>query len=59
VRLSAAAVQALRQLLHRADLAIGDPDLSAFVDQPGGQRRPMPDAPPVTNAILPDTFAHT
>jgi hypothetical protein len=38
VRLSATTVKALRQLLRRADLTIGDPDLSALIDQLGGQR---------------------
>ena len=46
---------AARQLLRRDDLTVGDPDLGAPVDQRGRQRGAEPDAPPVTNAILPDT----
>jgi hypothetical protein len=38
MRLCAATVEALRQLLRRTDLAIGDPDLGAPVDQLGRQR---------------------
>jgi Domain of unknown function (DUF222) len=38
VRLSGTTVEALRQLLRRADLTIGDPDLGALVDQLGRQR---------------------
>ena len=36
--LRATTAEALRQLLCPADLAIGDPDLRAAVDQLGGQR---------------------
>ena len=56
VRLCATAVEALRQLLRRVDLTIGDPDLGAPVDQLVANAAPMPDAPPVTNAIFPDTL---
>jgi hypothetical protein len=38
LRLSATTMKALRQLLRRTDLTIGDPDLGAPVDQLGGQR---------------------
>jgi hypothetical protein len=38
VRLSATAIEALRQFLRRADLTIGDPDLGTPVDQLRGQR---------------------
>jgi len=38
VRLCATTIEALHQLLRRADLTIGDPDLGTPVDQLGRQR---------------------
>jgi len=47
--------EALRELLCRLDLAVRNPDLGTPVGQFVASAAPMPEAPPVMKATLPET----